>query len=245
MLDAENRKLAVTKSDAAKHQTVAAKRLNRIDAHAAHHFLDFMLPCGDEIHKSAAALVGVKPCDKLRALRRNPPVAFSTVTARAEMTAERKQRRRPDIYRVGAERHRLDDVRARTNASSRDNGHPRADSLLAQPCVHACKRKLNRDSHIVADLRGRGARSAAISVDGDDVRTAARDAARNRRDIVNGRHLDDDRLFIFRRLFERIYQLAQILNRIISWCGAGEIASVPSGIMRVRETSAVIFAPGR
>jgi len=31
----------------------------------------------------------------------------------------------------------------------------------------------------------------------------------------------------------------------MSWCGAGEMASLPSGIMRVREMSPTILAPGR
>lgn len=31
----------------------------------------------------------------------------------------------------------------------------------------------------------------------------------------------------------------------MSWCGAGEMASLPCGIMRVRETSAPTFRPGR
>ena len=31
----------------------------------------------------------------------------------------------------------------------------------------------------------------------------------------------------------------------ISWCGAGEMASAPSGTIRVRDTSPTILAPGR
>jgi len=42
-----------------------------------------------------------------------------------------------------------------------------ADSLVTQALIDAREGKLNRDTHVVAYARRRGARPAAKSVDGD------------------------------------------------------------------------------
>ena len=112
--------------------------------------------------------------------------------------------------------------------------------------VHRCQRQLDGDAHIVADAGGRRARAAAEAVDGDDVRAAAGDAAGDGRDVVYRRDLDNHRLFVFGGLLERVRPAAAgpRWNRCRG-AGAGEMASAPSGIMRVRETSPTIFAPGQ
>ena len=65
------------------------------------------------------------------------------------------------------------------------------------------------------------ARAAAVAVDGDDVRTAARDAAGDRRRVVYRRDLDDDRLFVLGRLFEGVDQLFEVFNGIDIVMGSG------------------------
>ena len=55
--DAEDLQLFFGQTDAAEHQTVAAERLHRVDAHAAHHFLDLMPPCGHQVDEPLASLL--------------------------------------------------------------------------------------------------------------------------------------------------------------------------------------------
>ena len=102
----------------------------------------------------------------------------------------------------------------RADAAARDERNAAADALVAQPLIHGGQRELNGNAHIVADARGRGARAAAEAVDGDDVRAAAGNAACNGGDVVHRRDLYDDGLFILRCLFERVNELAQILDGI-------------------------------
>ena len=65
-----------------------------------------------------------------------------------------------------------------------------------QALIHARKRQLNGDAHVVPDAGGRGAGAAAEAVDGNDIRTAAGNAAGDGRHIVHRGNLDDHRLAI-------------------------------------------------
>ena len=61
---------------------------------------------------------------------------------------------------------------------------------------------------------GRGARRAAETVDVDDVRARAGDAAGDCGDVVHGGYLDRDRLGVFDRLLEREDELPQVLDGV-------------------------------
>ena len=77
MLDAENLKFFFVQTHAAQHKAVAAQRLDGIDAHAAHHFLNLVLPRGDKIHKALIADVRVEALHKVGTLGCDAPVALA------------------------------------------------------------------------------------------------------------------------------------------------------------------------
>ena len=86
--------------------------------------------------------------------------------------------------------------------------------IPSQTLIHRCQRKLNRNPYIITDSCGSSSRTASESIDGDDIRAASGDTACNSGDIVNGRNLNNDRLFIFGRFFEGVNQLPQILDGV-------------------------------
>ena len=85
---------------------------------------------------------------------------------------------------------------------------------MAESRIHRSQREFNRNADVIADAGGRSARAAAETVDGDDIRAGARNAGRNRRDVMHRRNLNDDRLGVPRRFLERENQLAQILDGV-------------------------------
>ena len=90
------------------------------------------------------------------------------------------------------------------------------DSLFPQPLIHGGQRQFNRNPDVVPDPAGAAPVPPRESVDGNDVRAAAGNAAGDGGDVVHGGHLDDDGLFIFGDLFDGVDQLAQVLNGVIS-----------------------------
>ena len=151
-----------------------------------------------------------------------------------------------DVAGVRAQRDGLDHVCGAADAAAHHQRNVVADALVAQPLVHRRQRQLDGDAHIVADAGGRGARAAAEAVDGDDVRAAAGDAAGDGRNVMYGRHLDDDRLLVFGGLLERIDELPQVLDGIdVVVRGGGDGVRRPRGSCACGETSPTIFAPGR
>ena len=93
--------------------------------------------------------------------------------------------------------------------------------LLPQPLVHRGQRQFNGDAHIIPDAGGSRAGTAPEAIDGDDIRAAAGDPAGDGRNVVDGCHLDDDRLLVSRRLLQGIDQLPQILNGVNIMVGRG------------------------
>ena len=59
MLDAEYVELLLRQADSPEHQTVATQGFDGIDAHAAHHFLDFVVPRRNEVYKALTPSIGV------------------------------------------------------------------------------------------------------------------------------------------------------------------------------------------
>ena len=100
MPDAEDLQLLFVEADAAEHQPVAAQGLDRVDAHAAHHLLDLVLPGRDQIHEPSAADVGIQTLDEVGPLGRDAPVALAGLAASAQVAAQREQRRRADVAGV-------------------------------------------------------------------------------------------------------------------------------------------------
>ena len=88
VLDAEDVQLAVVQTDAAKHQTVAAQGLDGVDAHAAHHFLQLVIPRGDEVDQALRADIRVEALDQIGTLGRDAPVALAGLAGAAQMAAE-------------------------------------------------------------------------------------------------------------------------------------------------------------
>ena len=103
MLDAENLKLFFVQTYAAQHKAVAAQRLDGVDAHAAHHFLNLVLPRGDKVHKALIADVRVEALHKVGTLGCDAPVALAGLAASAQMAAERQKCRRADVARICTE----------------------------------------------------------------------------------------------------------------------------------------------
>ena len=196
MLDAENLKLFFVQAHAAQHKAVAAQRLDGIDAHAAHHFLNLVLPRGDKIHKALVADVRVKALHKVGALGCDAPVALAGLAASAQMAAERQKCRRADVASICTERDGLDNIGAGANGAADNERNRVADAFIAQALIDRCEGKFNRDADVIADARRRCARAAAEAVDGDDVRAAACNAGRNGCNVVHRRNLDDDGLFV-------------------------------------------------
>ena len=113
MSHAQDFELLLRQADAAEHHAVAAQRLDGVDAHAAHHFLDLVLPCRDEIHQPLRADVGIQPLDKLRiAAWRCPSCTVPLWQRAAKMAAQREQRGGADVAGVRAESDGLDHVGA-------------------------------------------------------------------------------------------------------------------------------------
>ena len=91
MRNSEHIKFSVGHADTAQHQAVAFQRLDGVDTHAAHHLLDFMLPCSHQIDESLTSCVGIEPFDQIRVLGGDSPVAFSGLAGSAQMASQSKQ----------------------------------------------------------------------------------------------------------------------------------------------------------
>ena len=111
MRNAEYLEFLFGESDSTQHKTVAAESFYRVDAHAAHKLLDFMLPCVHEIDKPRAADIRIQTLYKLGALGSDAPVALAALAGAAKMTSEREQCGGRDIAGVSAKRDRLDYIR--------------------------------------------------------------------------------------------------------------------------------------
>ena len=83
VLDPEDLKFFFVQPQTAEHQTVAAQGFDRVDAHAAHHFLQFMVPGGDQIHQTLVADIRIQALYKIGALGGNAPVALAGLAGAA------------------------------------------------------------------------------------------------------------------------------------------------------------------
>ena len=173
-----------------------------------------MPPSSHQVHQPLIADLRVQPLHKLRPLGCNAPVALAGLTAAAQVAAQSKKRRRTDVHCVRTQCNGLDHIGAGADAASHHDGHVVPDTLVPEPLVHAGKGKLNGNAHIVPDPGGCSAGAAPEAVNGDDVRTAAGNAAGNGGNIVNGGNLHDHRLGVAGRLLQRVYQLPQILDGV-------------------------------
>ncbi len=60
----------------------------RVNTHAAHHFLYLMRPCLDEVDKSLVADIGIEALYKVGPLCGYAPVAFAGLAGAAEMASQ-------------------------------------------------------------------------------------------------------------------------------------------------------------
>ena len=128
------------------------------------------------------------------------------------MASESQQRRRCNIARIRAERNRLYHIRCASYTSADNKRNIVSYTLISESLVNACQRKLNRNTHVISYSCRGCTRAAPESVYCDNIRTAARYAACDSGNIMNRRNLYYNRFFILCRLFERINELAQILD---------------------------------
>ena len=212
MRNSEYVKLSVGHADAAEHQTVALQRLNRVDAHAAHHLFDFMLPCSHQIDESLTSRIDIEPFDQLCVLGGDTPVAFPGLAGSAQVASQSKQSGCPDIAGIRAQRNGLDRICGGANAAADDQRNMISDSFVTQTLIHSSQRKFYGDSHIVTNTGGGGSGAAAEAVNGNDVCSAAGDPAGDGSDVVDSGYLDDDGFLVICRFFQGIDELPQIFN---------------------------------
>lgn len=151
----------------------------------------------------------------------NAPVAQPRLAAPAQVASQRQQGGGADVAGVRPQRDGLDHISGGADAAAGDQGHMIAYPLLPQPLIHRGQCQFNGYAHIIPDTGGSRAGTATEAVDGDDIRAAAGDPAGDGRNVVDGCHLDDDRLLVSRRLLQGIDQLPQILNGVNIMVGRG------------------------
>ena len=76
MLDAEDLEFLFGKTDTSEHEPVSFKSFDGVDPHAAHHFLDFMIPRRKQIGEAFAPDFRIQTLDEILPLRRDAPVAL-------------------------------------------------------------------------------------------------------------------------------------------------------------------------
>ena len=168
VLDSQNTQLPVVESNAPQHEPVALQRLDGVNAHTAHHFLNLVLPRGDKVHKALIADVRVEALHKVGALGCDAPVALAGLAASAQMAAERQKCRRADVARICTERDGLDNIGAGANGAADDERNLVADALIAQALIDEAGMPLAAPSanisghpspttgqHVIDDLNGK------------------------------------------------------------------------------------------
>ena len=81
MLDAQDLQFFLVQPDTPEHQPVALQGFNGVNAHAAHHFLDLVLPGGQKVNQPLIADIGVQTLDQIFPLGSDTPVAFAGMAA--------------------------------------------------------------------------------------------------------------------------------------------------------------------
>ena len=180
-----------------------------------------MRPGVDQIDGAMVAVFRIESAGEVFPLRGDSPVALASIAVSAHVTTQRDQRGGSDVNRVGAQRNRLDDVGGATNRPGRDKGNLLSNPLVAQPLVDNRQSQFDWDADVVTNASRGGAGASAKAVDNNRVRACARRSRRNRRRIVNRRNLDENRLRVVGRLFNRVNQLAQVFNRVNIVMGRG------------------------
>ena len=158
------------------------------------------------------AVFRIEPAGEVFPLRGDSPVALAGIAVSTHVTAQRNQRGGSDVNRVGAQRNRLDDVGGTANRPGRDKGNLLSNPFVSQPLVNNRQRQFNRDSDVVSNASRGGAGASAKAVDDNRVCARPRRSRRNRRRVVNRRNLDENRLRVVGRLFNRVNELAQVFN---------------------------------
>ena len=190
MRDAKDLKFFICKSDTTEHQPIAAKSLDGVDTHTAHQLLDFVLPSVHQVDESLITEIGIETLDKLGTLCCNTPVTLAGLASTAEMTAEGEQSRSSNIAGIRTKCNCLYHVCGRTDTTTYHKGYVISDAFIAQTLINRSKSKLNRNTYVIADSRRSRTRTAAESVNSNDIRTASCNSAGNSGNVVDCRNLD-------------------------------------------------------
>ena len=89
-----------------------------------------------------------------------------------------------------------------------------ADPFITEALIHCRQCKFNRNTHVVADTGWRCASTAAETVNGNNISTAAGNSTGDGSNVVNRCHFYNNGLLVICRLFQRTDQLPQILYGI-------------------------------
>ena len=165
MLDAEDVQLTVGQADAAQHKTVAAQCLDGVDAHAAHHFLELVIPCSEQVDETLGADIRIQALDQLRTLGCNAPVALAGLAGAAQVAAHCQQSRGADIACVRAERDSLEQIGGVADGAADNDRNLITDALITQALINSSQRQLDRDADVIADAGRSCAGAAAVAVD--------------------------------------------------------------------------------
>ena len=83
MFYSKNFKFSIGQTNAPQHQAVSLERLDGVDAHTAHHFLDFMVPGTHEVGEALCANFRIQPFYKILTLCGDAPVAAAALAVAA------------------------------------------------------------------------------------------------------------------------------------------------------------------
>ena len=130
------------------------------------------------------------------------------------MAAHCKECGSSDVDSVGTESDSLYCVCGASDRTCRNDGNFISDTLVTKSLVNGCESKLNGDTHIITYSCGSRTCTASETVYCDDIRTRTCDTRSDSRNVMNCCDLYDNGLCIFRCLFQREYELAEVLDGV-------------------------------
>ncbi len=117
------------------------------------------------------------------------------------MTAHSDEGCGADVDGIRSQRDGFHDIGAAADGTSSDDGHLITNAFLAQAGVNSSDGQLDGYADVVSNGGGRSSRAAAQAINGDVIRTGARDTTGDRGHVVHGCDLDPHRLLVVGGLF--------------------------------------------
>ena len=185
MGNAQDLQFLVCQPNPTEHQSVATECFDRVDTHATHQFLDFVVPGRHQIDKPLTADIGIQTFHKIRTLGCDAPVALAALTGTAKVTAHSQQCGSCHIAGIGTQSDCLDHVRCTADAAAYYQGYIVANALVAEPLINGGQSQFNGNAHIIPDSGRCCTGTAPETVNSDNVRATASDAAGNGGDVMD------------------------------------------------------------